>query len=57
MHVLIVEDDPLHRAYLGEAVRAALPECSDVLEAENGSAGEKLARQHRAAHIVMDLQM
>lgn len=57
MHVLIVEDDPLHRAYLGEAVRAALPECSDIFEAANGAAGEKLARQYRSAHIVMDLQM
>ncbi|EBY7415848.1 DNA-binding response regulator, partial [Salmonella enterica subsp. enterica serovar Alachua] len=57
MQVLIVEDDPLHRTYLGEAIRAALPECSDVLEADNGSSGEKLARMHRAAHIVMDLQM
>jgi DNA-binding NarL/FixJ family response regulator len=57
MQVLIVEDDPLHRTYLGEAVRAALPECSDIFEAGNGSAGEKLARQHRDAHIVMDLQM
>ncbi|MBV2143632.1 response regulator transcription factor [Falsochrobactrum sp. TDYN1] len=57
MQVLIVEDDPLHRAYLGEAVQAALPECNEVVEAENGLEGEKLARQHRAAHIVMDLQM
>ena len=57
MQVLIVEDDPLHRAYLNEAVRAALPECDTVIEAENGSAGERLARENRAAHIVMDLQM
>lgn len=57
MQVLIVEDDPLHRTYLGEAIRAALPECNDVLEADNGSTGEKLARMHRSAHIVMDLQM
>ena len=57
MDVLIVEDDVLHRAYLSEAVRAALPECDNVLEAANGRAGEKLARENRAAHIVMDLQM
>ncbi len=57
MDVLIIEDDVLHRAYLNEAVRAALPECGTVLEAENGKAGEKLARENRAAHIVMDLQM
>ncbi len=57
MQVLIVEDDPLHRSYLNEAVRSALPECDHVIEAENGSAGEKLARENKAAHIVMDLQM
>ncbi|MDF1632644.1 response regulator transcription factor [Mycoplana sp. MJR14] len=57
MKVLIVEDDPLHRSYLHEAVSAALPECDTVIEAENGIAGERLARDHRSAHIVMDLQM
>lgn len=57
MQVLIVEDDPLHRSYLNEAVRAALPECDMVIEAENGSAGERLARENKSAHIVMDLQM
>jgi DNA-binding NarL/FixJ family response regulator len=57
MRVLIVEDDPLHRSYLHEAVRAALPECDDVIEAENGSAGETQARKARSEHVVMDLQM
>ncbi len=57
MEVLIIEDDPLHRSYLHDAVRAALPECDLVLEAENGKVGEGLARRHRSAHIVMDLQM
>lgn len=57
MQVLIVEDDPLHRSYLNEAVRAALPECDMVIEAADGSAGERLARENRSAHIVMDLQM
>jgi DNA-binding NarL/FixJ family response regulator len=57
MQVLIVEDDPLHRSYLNEAVRAALPECDLVIEAESGSAGERLARENKSAHIVMDLQM
>jgi len=57
MKVLIVEDDPLHRSYLHEAVSSALPECDTVIEAENGIAGERLARDHRSAHIVMDLQM
>lgn len=57
MKVLIVEDDPLHRSYLHEAVCTALPECETVIEAESGTAGEKLARDHRSAHVVMDLQM
>jgi DNA-binding NarL/FixJ family response regulator len=38
-------------------VCAALPECETVIEAENGLSGEKLARDHKSAHIVMDLQM
>lgn len=57
MEVLLVEDDPLHRAYLLDAVRNALPECTLIHEADNGGAGEKLARLYRSAHIVMDLQM
>lgn len=57
MKVLIVEDDPLHRSYLHEAVTAALPECETVIEAESGTMGEQLARDHRSAHVVMDLQM
>ncbi len=57
MKVLIIEDDPLHRSYLSEAIRAALPECDGVLEAENGGTGERLARDWKSAHIVMDLQM
>lgn len=57
MRVLIVEDDPLHRSYLHEAVRAALPECDMVVEAENGQSGEIEARKARMEHVVMDLQM
>lgn len=57
MRVLIVEDDPLHRSYLNEAVRAALPECDMVVEAESGQSGEIEARTARVEHVVMDLQM
>jgi DNA-binding NarL/FixJ family response regulator len=57
MKVLIVEDDALHRAYLAEAVRAALPECEEVIEAADGAEGETLARRTPQAHVVMDLQM
>jgi DNA-binding NarL/FixJ family response regulator len=55
--VLLVEDDPLHRSYLHESVRAALPECDEVFEAASGAEAETLARTNTAAHIVMDLQM
>jgi DNA-binding NarL/FixJ family response regulator len=57
MKVLIVEDDPLHRMYLHEAVRTALPECELIMEASDGLVCEKLAREHRFDKIVMDLQM
>lgn len=57
MKVLIVEDDALHRSYLTETVKTALPECELVLEAADGSMGERLAREHRFERIVMDLQM
>lgn len=57
MKVLIVEDDPLHRAYLHEQVGLALPECVQVIEAVDGLEAEQLARDHVTAHIVMDLQM
>ncbi|MCC5972790.1 MAG: response regulator transcription factor [Rubellimicrobium sp.] len=57
MKVLIVEDDPLHRAYLADAVREALPECDALIEAASGAEGEALSRSTPEACIVMDLQM
>jgi DNA-binding NarL/FixJ family response regulator len=57
MNVLIVEDDALHRSYLSDAVRSALPECKTVMETENGRLGEIQARKLRAEFVVMDLQM
>eukprot|EP00913_Durusdinium_trenchii_P031531 g29523.t1 len=50
-------DDALHRSYLSEAVRSALPECDGVIEADNGLSGEIQARSARSEHVVMDLQM
>jgi DNA-binding NarL/FixJ family response regulator len=57
MDILVVEDDPLHRGYLCDAIRAALPECTNIVEAADGKFGEKLARESRCEYIVMDLQM
>ncbi len=57
MKVLVVEDDPLHRAFLREQIASALPECGQVIEATNGLDAEQQARSHPTADIVMDLQM
>lgn len=57
MRVLIVEDDPVHRSFLKEAIETALPECDMVLEAEDGHAGERIAREHALANVILDLQM
>lgn len=57
MRILVVEDDALHRSYLSDAIRSALPECQIVIEAKDGRQGEKIAREERSDFIIMDLQM
>ena len=57
MDVLLIEDDPVHRAFLKEVIEAAMPECSRLLEADDGQIGERLAHEHQVACVVMDLQM
>ncbi len=57
MKVLIIEDDPVHRAFLREAIETALPECDLVLEAQDGRTGERIAREFEAPNVIMDLQM
>ncbi len=54
--ILVVEDDAVHRAFLREVILATLPG-SALIEAEDGAEGERLARQHGARAIVVDLQM
>ncbi|MDO5604429.1 MAG: response regulator transcription factor [Paracoccus sp. (in: a-proteobacteria)] len=56
MKILLVEDDPMHAAFMRDAVMQSLPEVTQVLAADNGRDGEILARQGVEA-IVMDLQM
>lgn len=56
MKVLLVEDDPLHAAFLKDAVDQALPEATQVLIADNGLDGEVMARRGMDC-VVMDLQM
>lgn len=57
MKALIIEDDPLHRAFLRDVIAIAVPEFGQIIEANDGFTGEQLAREHGAVHIVMDLQM
>jgi len=57
MDILLVEDDPVHRAFLKEIIEVALPECAHLWEAEDGRAGERLAHDHQIGAVVMDLQM
>lgn len=56
MKILLVEDDPLHAAFLRDAVAQALPEVTQILTADNGREGEAMARRDVQA-VVMDLQM
>lgn len=57
MNVLISEDDALHRAFLKTAVENALPECEQVLEAENGEIAIQTVASNDIYGIIMDLQM
>ncbi|WP_231665341.1 response regulator transcription factor [Pseudomonas quasicaspiana] len=57
MDVLLIEDDPVHRAFLKEVIEQALPECTRLLEAEDGHVGERLAHDNGITAVVMDLQM
>lgn len=57
MNVLISEDDALHRAFLKTAVENALPECEQVLEAEDGEIAVEKVASNDIFGIIMDLQM
>jgi phosphoribosyl 1,2-cyclic phosphodiesterase/CheY-like chemotaxis protein len=52
--VLIIDDDPDYRKFLGELLQA--PDWQ-VLEAEEGNAGIELAKLHRPAVVLCDLMM
>ncbi len=54
---LIVEDDDLHRAFLREVLELSGTDCTQVVEAKDGDAAIRLARQHDLKGVVMDLQM
>ena len=57
MNVLITEDDALHRAFLKTTVENALPECDQVLEAEDGEIAMQKVATNDVFGIIMDLQM
>lgn len=57
MNVLITEDDPFHRSFLKSAVEHALPECKQVLEADDGSVALDIVAKEEVYGVVMDLQM
>jgi DNA-binding NarL/FixJ family response regulator len=57
MNVLITEDDALHRAFLKTAVENVLPECEQILEAEDGEIAIQAAAENDIYGIIMDLQM
>ena len=57
MEILLIEDDPVHRAFFKEVIEGALPECVRLHEAEDGLVGERLAHEFAVTCVVMDLQM
>ena len=54
---LIVEDDALHRNFLREVISKSGLDCTEVIEADDGDAAIRLAREHDIKGVVMDLQM
>ena len=52
--VLIIDDDPDYRKFMGELLQA---QDWQVLEAEEGNAGIELAKLHRPAVVFCDLMM
>lgn len=53
---LVADDDPAFRTLLSDMLHA-LPDVSDVLEAEDGSQAIQLALQESAKLVVLDLKM
>src|SRR5665213_913060 len=54
---LIVEDDALHRSFLREVFELFDLGCTELIEAHDGDAAIRYARQHDLKGVVMDLQM
>lgn len=54
---LIVEDDSLHRGFLRDVIESADVNCTRLVEADDGEAAIRYAREFDLQGIVMDLQM
>jgi DNA-binding LytR/AlgR family response regulator len=54
---LIADDEPLLRAGLREALRAAWPALEIVAEAANGAEAVHLAREHQPDFVFLDIEM
>ena len=57
MHVLIAEDDALHRTFARTIVEELWPGDLEVLEASDGEDAIELAARHNPACVVLDLQL
>lgn len=57
MKLLLVEDDRMHATFLSDLVETALPEVTEVIHAQDGYQGARLARENQIEAIVMDLRM
>ena len=57
MHILLIEDDPVHRAFFKEVIEGALPECERLYEAEDGLAGERLAQEFAYVEVLPKMSL
>ncbi len=57
MRLMIVENDALHRSFLRSTVEAILPDCDDIIEADDGAAAIEASRHSVPDSVILDLQM
>lgn len=57
MRIMLVEDDSLHRTFLRSAVEAALPDGSEIFEADDGASAVRIVADNDISAVVLDLQM
>ncbi len=57
MSILIAEDNPIQRKYLGEVLSREFPKAIPILEAENGVEAVELSVENMPELCVLDIQM